>query len=196
LMLRTGWFVVRLTVRVSSPPRSMVIVSTATWAVTTCPRCRAPASGVNRGSLAQRAGATRPRGLPPLPVRPLRLSPAAAPAGGRPTATPGTGPHQAARRHAHRPSPTGNRVILPALQCEAGQGHVQERCRLTRDDLRSALRVILPGSGWRLSEGCRGLTDQSRAAVLAGSHDFAFAVIAGSGLPCGLGSWWVVRGAR
>ena len=33
-MLRTGWVVVRRTVRVSSPPRSMVIVSAATWTVT------------------------------------------------------------------------------------------------------------------------------------------------------------------
>src|SRR6185503_399746 len=35
LMLRTGWVVVRRTVRVSSP-RSMVIVSAATWTVTIC----------------------------------------------------------------------------------------------------------------------------------------------------------------
>jgi hypothetical protein len=32
----------------------------------------------------------------PLPVRPLRLSPMPATAGGRATATPGTGPHQLA----------------------------------------------------------------------------------------------------
>src|SRR5207253_1178368 len=34
LMLRTGWVVVRRTVRVSSPPRSMVMTSAATWTVT------------------------------------------------------------------------------------------------------------------------------------------------------------------
>ena len=38
----------------------------------------------------------RPRGLSPLPVRPLRLRPITATAGGRPTVTPGTGPHQLA----------------------------------------------------------------------------------------------------
>ena len=38
----------------------------------------------------------RPRGLSPLPVRPLRLSPITATAGGRASVTPGTGPHQLA----------------------------------------------------------------------------------------------------
>jgi hypothetical protein len=37
LMLRTGWAVVRRRVLVSSPARSMVMVSAATWTVTTCP---------------------------------------------------------------------------------------------------------------------------------------------------------------
>src|SRR5512132_1779720 len=35
LMLRTAWVVVRRMVRMSSPPRSMVMVCSATWAVTT-----------------------------------------------------------------------------------------------------------------------------------------------------------------
>src|SRR6266568_3701956 len=43
--------------------------------------------------------------------------------------------------------------ILPALQCEAGQDHAQGRCRVTRDDLRSPLRVNFPGWGPCLSEG-------------------------------------------
>ena len=38
----------------------------------------------------------RPRGLSPLPVRPLRLSPITATAGGRARVTPVTGPHQLA----------------------------------------------------------------------------------------------------
>ena len=37
MMLRTAWVVVRLTILVSSPCRSMVIVSAATWTVTTSP---------------------------------------------------------------------------------------------------------------------------------------------------------------
>ena len=41
----------------------------------------------------------------------------------------------------------------PALQCEAGQDHAQGRCRVTRDDLRSPLRVILPSSVRRQSGG-------------------------------------------
>ena len=36
MMLRTCWVVVRRMVRVFSPPRSMVMVSAATWTVTTC----------------------------------------------------------------------------------------------------------------------------------------------------------------
>ena len=50
------------------------------------------------------AGAMRPRGPSPLPVRPLRLSPITATAGGRASATPGTGPHQLATV-----TPTGSR---------------------------------------------------------------------------------------
>ena len=42
LKLRTGWLVVRRMVRVSSPPRSMVIVSWATWTVTICPAWMRP----------------------------------------------------------------------------------------------------------------------------------------------------------
>ena len=38
----------------------------------------------------------RPRGLSPLPGRPLRLRPIAATAGGRARVTPGTDPHQLA----------------------------------------------------------------------------------------------------
>jgi len=45
---------------------------------------------------------------------------------------------------------------------------------------------VKPGSGWRLSEGCRGLSDQSAIAVLRQVADFAFVAIAGSGLLCGL----------
>ena len=41
-------------------------------------------------------GRDAPAGNSPLPVRPLRLSPMTATAGGRATATPGTGPHQLA----------------------------------------------------------------------------------------------------
>ncbi len=42
------------------------------------------------------AGAMRPPGPSPLPVRPLRLSPITATAGGRARVTPGTVPHQLA----------------------------------------------------------------------------------------------------
>ena len=42
LMLRTGWVVVRRTVRVSSPPRSMVMVSAVTWTVTMRPAWMRP----------------------------------------------------------------------------------------------------------------------------------------------------------
>ena len=41
-MLRTGWLVVRRMVRVSSPPRSMVMVSSATWTVTVRPAWMRP----------------------------------------------------------------------------------------------------------------------------------------------------------
>jgi hypothetical protein len=57
------------------------------------------------------AGAIRPREPSPLPVRPLRLSPKTATAGGRPTATPG-----------HRPAPVGRRHALPAADPRANPG--------------------------------------------------------------------------
>src|SRR5262249_51436010 len=41
-MLRTAWVVVRRTVRMSSPPRSMVRVWSATWTVTICPAWMRP----------------------------------------------------------------------------------------------------------------------------------------------------------
>src|ERR1700691_812838 len=41
-MLRTGWVVVRRTVRLSWSSRSMVIVSAATWTVTVCPAWMRP----------------------------------------------------------------------------------------------------------------------------------------------------------
>lgn len=42
MMLRTGWVVVRRTVRTLSPPSSMARVASATWMVTTWPACRRP----------------------------------------------------------------------------------------------------------------------------------------------------------
>jgi hypothetical protein len=42
------------------------------------------------------AGTMRPPGFSPLPLRPLRLSPITATAGGRPSVTPGTGLRQLA----------------------------------------------------------------------------------------------------
>ena len=44
------------------------------------------------------------------------------------------------------------RAILPTLQCEAGQDHAQGRFA-SHVIPSSPLRVIFPGSGWRLSEG-------------------------------------------
>jgi hypothetical protein len=67
-------------------------------------RCRAPELGCElRPELA--VGRAAPEGLSLLPVRPLRLRPKTATAGGRASVTPGTGPAPAGRRHAHRPRP-------------------------------------------------------------------------------------------
>jgi hypothetical protein len=74
-------------------------------------------------------GRGAPAGLSPLPVRPLRLSPMTATAGGRASVTPGTDPHQLAAVTPTGRRPLRTRVILPALQCEAGQDHAQERYR-------------------------------------------------------------------
>ena len=69
------------------------------------------------------AGALHPRGLSPLPVRPLRLRPTTATAGGRARVTLGTDPHQLAAV-----APTGHGAApdprqLPALQHEAAKVH-------------------------------------------------------------------------
>jgi hypothetical protein len=66
--------------------------------------------GCELGGSGWQADAMRPRGLSPLPVRPLRLSPKTATAGGRAIATPGTGPHQLAAV-----TPTGRGPPEPAL---------------------------------------------------------------------------------
>jgi hypothetical protein len=72
----------------------------------------------------------RPRGLSPLPVRPLRLSPITATAGGRATATPGTDPHQLAAvtptghgpRQTPRPPPgaPGMKLLKPTVAYSSG----------------------------------------------------------------------------
>jgi hypothetical protein len=57
-----------------------------------------PCTGIGRelSGPGWQAGAMRPRGTSPLPVRPLRLRPVTATAGGRARVTPGTGLHQVA----------------------------------------------------------------------------------------------------
>ena len=65
----------------------------------------------------------RPRGLSPLPVRPLRLSPITATAGGRARVTPGTGPHQLAAVTPTGRGPRRTPRQLPALQHEAAKAH-------------------------------------------------------------------------
>jgi hypothetical protein len=69
------------------------------------------------------AGAMRRGGLSPLPVRPLRLGPITAMAGGRACVTPGTGPHQPTvvthTGHGSAPEPRQ----FPALQHEAAKVH-------------------------------------------------------------------------
>jgi hypothetical protein len=70
-------------------------------------------------------GRGAPAGLSPLPVCPLRLSSRTATAGGRPTATPGTGPHQlAAVTPTHR-GPRRTPRHPPALQREAAKFECQ-----------------------------------------------------------------------
>ena len=60
--------------------------------------------------------------------------------------TAGTDLHHLAGVTPTEPQPAQNHAILPALQREAGHDHPRER--VTRDDLQSLLRVIVPDSGY------------------------------------------------
>jgi hypothetical protein len=65
----------------------------------------------------------RPRGLSPLPVRPLRLSPKTATVGGRPTATPGPDPHQLAAVTPPAAAPRRTRAIPQGAPAWSGESH-------------------------------------------------------------------------
>jgi hypothetical protein len=69
------------------------------------------------------AGAMRPRGLSPLPIRPLRLRPIAATAGGRARVTPGTGPHQLAAVTPTRQDRARPHAVLAAPRHKAAKAH-------------------------------------------------------------------------
>ena len=99
----------------------------------------------------------RPRGLSPLPVRPLRLSPRTATAGGRARATPGTSTHQLAAvtptghgpRQTTRPLPSAPGMRLRKPQRRGGQQAHPRRCSLSEPTgtrqgrLAAALRAAL-----------------------------------------------------
>ena len=112
-MLRTGWVVVRRMVRVSSPPRSMVMVSSATWTVTICPawiRPRAifcPATMITPVLLARRwtvTGSAEGRGGGPAGRAPRR----------RPGLVPGQRAGPGAQQHAGIGVEEHQRVLLDA----------------------------------------------------------------------------------
>jgi hypothetical protein len=65
----------------------------------------------------------RPRGPSPLPVRPLRLSPITATAGGRARVTPGTGPHQLVAVTPTGRGPAPNPRHPPTPRHEAAKVH-------------------------------------------------------------------------
>jgi hypothetical protein len=111
----------------------------AWWRGSPWAHCRPPESGCERSGLGWQAGAMRPRGLSPLPVRPLRLSPITAgslpplrrrvldrlhlPASGdpRPQASRLTGGHLGAGRLILTPVFVSSSVGLAA--CRRGTSH-------------------------------------------------------------------------
>ena len=78
------------------------------------------AIGCEMSSSTWYAGAMRPLGLSLLPIRPLRLRPIAATAGGRASATPGADPHQLAAVTPTGRGPRRNPRHPAALSHKAG----------------------------------------------------------------------------
>jgi hypothetical protein len=119
---------------------------------------RAPTSGGNQAASCPAGRARSAHGALAVAGRgPLRLRPSAHGGRAAQSAAPGTGPRRAGRRYARRARTTPvTNAILPALQCEAGKITPKGASRHTW----SPLGVILPGSGWRLSEGWPGVSSR------------------------------------